>query len=159
MQINNVQSTPQFGMAFKIKGQDIAEAQGKLRFFHGTGAYQRYAIPEFNKTCLRGHEQLVKEQKQLKHFDIVYDYMTKATEIVKKDTGEVVQSFSESPKGITGLNHFGVVQYPGRELFARLFNPKKFLPYNVYEAGETAKIMDKAATKAEKMSARFDSIK
>ena len=33
MQINNIQSTTQFGMAFKIKGQDIAEAQDKLRFF------------------------------------------------------------------------------------------------------------------------------
>jgi len=159
MQINNIQSTPQFGMAFKIKGQDIAEAQDKLRFFHGTGAYQRYIAPNFDKTCIRGHEQLVKEQKQLRHFDVVYDYMDKSMEIVKKDTGEVVQSFSESPKGITGLNHFGVVQFPGRKFFAKIFNPKKFLPYNVYEAGETAKIMEKAAIKAEKMSARFDAIK
>ena len=85
--------------------------------------------------------------------------MDKSMEIVKKDTGEVVQSFSASPKGITGLNHFGVVQFPGRKFFAKIFNPKKFLPYNVYEAGETAKIMEKAAIKAEKMSARFDAIK
>jgi len=157
MQINNVQSTPQFGMAFKVKGEDIARAQDKLRFFHGNSNYVNYAIP--NKLCLKGHTQLVNEQKQLKHFDIVYDYMTGAMEIVKKNTNEVVETFPKSPRGITGLNHFGVMQFPGRELFAKIFNPKKFLPYNVYEAAETAKIMEKAAVKAEKISSKFNAIK
>ncbi len=157
MQVNNVQSAPQFGMAFKVKGEDIARATDRLRYFPGRSGYVTYAVP--NKLCLKGHEQLSKEQAKLKHFDIVYDYMTGAMDIVKKSTNEVVETFPKSPRGITGLNHFGVVQFPGREFLAKIFNPKKFLPYNVYEAGETAKIMEKAALKAEEISSKFDAIK
>ena len=51
----------------------------------------------------------------------------------------------------TGFSVFGKMQFPGEKLLARIFNPKKFLPKNIYLAGEKAKIFEAKSIKHEKM--------
>lgn len=107
------------------------------------------------RTNVRGWQQFIKEQDNLLAHDIKIDPLSKSFDVINNTTGKVVESFPSCATDITGLDHFGRVRFPGRKLFARIFNPKKFLPYNVYLAGEKAKALEKQTLKSIDMANRL----
>lgn len=142
MQVNfNCNSAkPQFGMAVRTPKSPTAKRLLGV-FLHLD-----------KKVNLRGWEQLKKEQNKLSLFDIEIDQFTNYANIIDNKTGKIVDNYFPSPIGLTMINSFGSVKFPGRKLFARIFNPKKFLPYNVYLAAEKAKAMEAAALKADNIA-------
>jgi len=142
MEINN--STPSFGMALRKPYTTAAETLVDYANFN-------------NKVNYRGFKQFKKEMDKLTKYDLVFNE-DKSVNVIENLTGKVMDTFGESPRGITGLEHFGRVRYPFRKILAKLFNPKKFLPYNIYSAGERAKELEKAALKTESTLEKIDGL-
>lgn len=127
---------PQFGMAFRVPDSKELEKLNK---------YARLSTSEIRQ---RGMEQFIKEQSKLKHFDISYEPNFDAMAVIDNRTNKVVESFIQTPVS-TGYNNFDVIKYPGRKMIAIMFNPKKFLPLNMLQAGEKAKELENALLAAE----------
>lgn len=142
MQINNYQSKPNFGMAFKLKSNgDIQDVSEK---------YFNYAIK--NNAALRGHKQMCREQGDLKHVDIVFDATDNSVSLESGFTlHKKIPAYQE---GETGYNSDSR-NFPGKKLLTRIFNPKKLLPRNIYQAGEEAKQLDKKLHKNHSMLNEF----
>ena len=132
MNINGNVQSPNFGMAFrKPSGEALTSLTKSI---------------QGSKAKERGLKQFIKEQDKLKHYDIVYkqyDDGMKVAGIIEKATGTHVAGI-EQVGHQTGLDVHGAINYPGRKLIAKLFNPKKLLPKSLYLAGEQAKILEKA---------------
>lgn len=151
MQItSNLRSNSQsFGMAFIPKYAD--ETMSSL--LKGTAEIRDYLGLMRSHGNVSGYKQLKKHLKNSQYYDLVFDVQTKTAHVVEKSTQKVVESYAESPQGITGLEHFGVVKYPGRVLLAELFKPRKFLPYNVNLAYDKIQKLEKVAAKKAKIDA------
>ncbi len=136
---------PQFG-AFKYTGSkeaaDIGAECASVIKDQATNILSDY-IGATRKVVRRGFKQYKKEQDKLSFYDVIFDWSTKAVQVIERETGKEVKTFHESPDGVTGLDHFGVTKFIGRKFFARIFNPKEFLPYNLILAGEEAKSLEK----------------
>jgi hypothetical protein len=143
---------PQFG-AFRYAGSKEAAEIGKdcASFIKNEATKTLFDyIGATREVVRRGFKQFKTEQNKLTRYDSIFDWSAKATQVVERETGKVMETFPESPEGLTGLDHFGVVKFPGRRLLARLFNPKRFLPYNMILAGEKAKALEQKALADEK---------
>jgi len=137
---------PQFG-AFKIE----PPYQSSKKFVKYTGMANSRLIQ-------RGYKQVVRMLKDFKHYDVVFNAENNNVSVVKKGFNRVVEVFSESPSGITGLNHFGVFTFPGRKILAGIFQPRKFLPYNINLGVERATVLEKEAEKLRKTNKIVDRI-
>lgn len=145
MRVNNYESKQNFGMAFRFKFKEgMAEVSEK---------YYKYAIKD--NATLRGHKQLCKEQKRLKFVDTVYDSTDNSVSI--KSGLTVHKTIPAYQDGDIGYDNFNG-NFPGKKLLTRIFNPKKFLPRNVYEAGEEAKKLDKKIHKERIMREKYKKI-
>lgn len=141
--INNNTAHPNFGMAYRKQ----ATKEGAQKFLE-------YAGLTNSKVKQRGFKQFVKEQAGLKRFDVEFvhdDYLCGGMKIINNKTNEVVDTIYTNPE-ITGVYHFGMINYPGKKLIARLFNPKQFLPQSMLEAGKAAQKLEQEAIKAEKIN-------
>lgn len=118
---------PQFGMAVRIPVNK--EEQKQIARF----------LQLNKKTNIRGWKQFKHEQNHVTSHDIAFDPVNNTALIIENRTNKLVEAFGPFREGNTGLHHFGCSKFPGRKLFAMIFNPKKFLPYNVCLAGERAK--------------------
>lgn len=123
-------TSPQFGMAFRIPDTKGIEKLNN---------YARLATSEVRQ---RGMEQFIKEQGKLKFFDTSYDPKFDTMYVIDNRTNEKIESFIQTP-AITGYSDFDATRYPGRKMLAIMFNPKKFLPLNMLQAGERAKELEK----------------
>lgn len=140
---NNNNYNPSFGMAMR---SPITEAAKK----------ELIAFTKMNENpvVLRGYNQLKDEMAKLKRFDIEYKHRDEyggLVNVIDNSSKDIVETF-EGISRVTGLEHFGVVNYPGKKLFTALFNPKKHLPNNFLLAAERAKNLEAEAIKAEKLN-------
>lgn len=133
MQVNykNNQQTPQFRMAFRRPNTDI--------------------IPNASDLVKKGLKQFELEQKGLKFFDTRYNLHDKSVDVIDIRTGLPTHTYKYTDS-VTGLDIKGEINYPGKKLIAKLFNPKRFLPQNLYLAGEKAKDLDIIITKRERLN-------
>lgn len=145
MQVNNVQANvnPSFQMAFRIKGID--KAVPGIDMATAKNNFRAYAIQD--NLQLAGFKKYNKAQNKLNRYDVEFDTVTKQADVVDTFDGTVKSSHGEAAPGVTGLEHYGVVHFPGRRLFAKLFQQERFLPYNLITAGEEAKALEKAHLK------------
>ena len=134
---------PQFGMAFKIKGLKFQEHSDKIP--QETQAFMEYTNMIKSKAALRGFMQMNRELAPQTHYDVHFNPQDNSMDVVETATKRVVEHFTESPQGVTGLDHFGVYKFPGRKILAYFFNPRLFLPYNVNLAAERATKLEKEA--------------
>lgn len=133
---------PQFGN-FLIAGekgtskiaQESSEVLNKTR-----NSFFKYINGE-SSVVRKGLKQYKKELAKLEKFDVIYH--SNNCYVFNKETQTIVQSFWDTGSN-TGLEHQGIVRFPGRKLFARLFNPKQFLPYNLIQAAKEAKIRERS---------------
>ena len=122
--------SPNFGMAFrKPTGKALKSLTEAV---------------EGSKVKQRGLKQFIKEQKNLKYYDV--DYVAYkdgriVSRIINNNKGSVERAYEYIP-GYTGLDAYGEQSYPGRKLIAKIFNPKKLLPRSLYFAGEEAKKLE-----------------
>lgn len=140
MQINsstNCQKT-QFGMAFRKPV--TPQAKKVLAEYAGLD----------KKIGIKGFKQFLKEQQALTRFDVKFNPESKSVDVIDNINNKVVSSYVYMGNQ-TGFSVFGEVQFPGEKLLARIFNPKKFLPKNIYLAGEEAKIFEAKSIEHEKM--------
>lgn len=148
LNLNSKSNTQNFGMAFVPKyANDTMSALLK-----GTEEIRDYLGLMRSHANVSGYRQLKKQLAKTKYYDLVFDTQTKTAQVVNKATKEVVRSYEKSPNRITGLEHFGIVRYPGRVLFAEIFNPRKFLPYNINLAYDDIQALEKIAAKEAKIN-------
>lgn len=131
--LNCSQPKPQFGMAFRRPNYSEMESFAKSL----TGSADEYTCEIIRK----GLRQFCQEQSKLKKYDVRFNAEDKSVEIINNMTGKVVDKTVEMGR-YTGFDMFGEMRYPGRKLFASIFNPKKFLPRELYYAGEQAKNLE-----------------
>lgn len=129
---------PQFGMAFR-----------KPTTPQATRALAEYAGLD-KKIGIKGLKQFIDEQRTLTHFDVEFNQENKSVDVIDNFNNKVVSTFTDMGDQ-TGFSVFGEIQYPGKKLLSRFFEPKKFLPKNLYLAGEEAKDLEATAIKHEKM--------
>lgn len=133
---------PQFGMAFR---------RPETHEIKGFTEYLSWNANEYLQALRRkGLIQFDAEQSKLKRFDIKYNCIEDSIDVIENTTGEVIATFVDSVTK-TGLEIPSEKKYPGRKLFAELFNPKRFLPQNLYLAGEKAKALEAEAIKKENL--------
>lgn len=131
--LNTNHQTPQFGMAFRKP--ETSETAKILAEYIGTKS----------SVCNRGFKQLLKEQKKLTHYDLKFNPKDFSFDVIEKSSNRVISSYNNVFGNSTGFDIFGEPDYPGRKIFARFFNPKKFLPKSLFLAGEKAKTLEKIA--------------
>lgn len=131
--LNCNQPRPQFGMAFRRPNYlEMGVFTEKL-----TGSADEYTCEIIRK----GLRQFCLEQARLKKYDVRFNAKDKSVEIINNATGKVVDKTIEMGKH-TGLDMWDEKRFPGRKIFASLFNPKRFLPRELYYAGEQAKKLE-----------------
>ena len=130
------------------KGTSIVCKEGSEFVKIGQEMIDQYIVAK-SKLMRRGFAQYKKGMAKLKTYDVIYNWLNSRCEVVNNKTKKIVASF-EHCGGNTGIEHFGITRFPGRKKFAKLFIPKRFLPYNFILAGEKAKELEKAAIAEEK---------
>lgn len=132
---------PQFGMFRRPKGLT-------KKIFIG------YINPNSEKLIERGFNQFEKEALKARHFDVEFNPCNWSMNIINKTSGEIVERIGYLGKQL-GFDIEGEINYPGKKLFAKMFNPKRFLPKNVYLAGQKVKGLEKQVMKQEKSRENF----
>lgn len=151
MQIDRIQNTPNnqtFGMSYYLKcSKNINENYHK--YYVAQRQVHHYANLK-SGVCLRGYMQFQKEMAGLKLYDVAFDHETKSMQIIKRATGEVVESFDKTTKWQKGVNNPKKKWAPFKTIYSYIFDPKQFLPYNMVQAGNKAKELERIALGIEK---------
>ena len=139
MRVEKIQNTPNFGMAYYLKGaQSINE--NYYSYYVATKQMHTYAHLK-SGVCSRGYQQFQQEMDKLHLYDVAYDHETKSMQVIKRATNEIVAMYEKSPRHTIGSEK----KFLGRRILAYFFNPKEFLPQNMILAGEKAKELEKLA--------------
>ena len=138
MQVNCNQNTPSFGMSVKFS-------------FKSAGPFLDYVGMD-NELIRRAVNQYIKKQDAYNLFHSSFNPKTKAMEVIESATGKVVDTFEKSPKGETGLEYPGCKKYPFKKTLAKIFDPEKFLPYNLLLAAKRVEQLEKSAVKVERIA-------
>ena len=141
--LNCNQPRPQFGMAFR-RPNDAQMNVFTERLFNNASEYTGQIIR-------KGLKQFDTEQAQLTRFDTRFNAENESMEVIENSTGKVVEKIMNLGTQ-TGFDTWGDMTYPGRKWIASIFNPKKFLPKEIYLAGELAKKYEAQAIKKENLT-------
>ena len=151
MRINKIQTTPNgqtFGMAYYLKC-----AKNINTDYHKYYVAQRQVHHYANLKrgiCAKGYLKFQEEMSQLILYDVAFDHETKTMQVIKRATGEVVETFDKSTKWQKGINNPNKILSPVKAIYSYIFDPKQFLPYNMLQAGKRAKELEKIAFSIEK---------
>ncbi len=142
MQVNsNYKSqTTRFGMAFRRpEGHNMS----KLSDYLGLE----------NKINRKGFAQYIREMKKCKNYDVEFWPVINIVKVIEAKTNQVVGLYPGS-SDVTGIEHLGVARYPARRLFAQIFDPKQYLPYNFLQAAKRVEKLE-AEVAAKNTAANF----
>lgn len=143
MRVERTQNTPNFGMAYYLKcSQGINN--NYYQYYVAQRQVHLYANLQ-SGVCARGYQQFQKEMAKLSLYDVAFDYGTKSMQVIKKATNEVVASFDKTSKWQKGINNPKKKWSPFKAIYAYVADPKQFLPYNMLQAGEKAKQLERQA--------------